>query len=74
MDTKRKGFLDFTNLLRKFKGPVTYTEVIKAVCEEGWISDFLRLGHNTINRQINRHNRKYGGTQYPYVDEYGNER
>ena len=70
MNERRKGFYDFTNLLRRYKGPVTYTEVIKTINEEGWISDFMRLGINTINRQINRHNAKYGGTQYPYKDEY----
>lgn len=69
MEERRKGFYDLTNLLRRFKGPVTYTEVTKAVCEEGWVADFLRLGYNTINRQINRHNAKYNGTQYPYKED-----
>ena len=73
MENKRKGFLDLANLLRKFKGPVTYKDVILEVCKEGWVSDFNRLGSNTVTRQINNHNEKYGGPIYAYTDPFGNE-
>lgn len=69
MEEQHKGFYDLTNLLKNFKRPVTYKEVVEVVCKEGWFSDFKRLGFNTVIRQINRHNEKYKGKQYPYNNQ-----
>lgn len=61
-DERKKGFYDLCNLLNKYKRVVTLTEIIIEVCDQGWYKDFKRLGNNTIIRQINNHNAKYGST------------
>ena len=75
MGKERKNFFDLCNMLNKYKRPVTLTEILRQVISEGWYSDFLRLGKNTVIRQINNHNEKYGGgiklpydTEEPYED------
>lgn len=68
MDNRKKGFYDLCNLLRRYKRPVTMTEIIKTVAEEGWYNDFMRLGINTIIRQFNNHNAKYGSTDMMEYD------
>ena len=61
-DNRKKGFYDLCNTLNKYKRVVTMTELLETVCNEGWYSDFMRLGKNTIIRQFNNHNAKYGST------------
>ena len=68
MDDRKKGFFDLCNLLKRYKRPVTMTEIINVVAEEGWINDFLRLGKNTIIRQFNNHNEKYGSSDIMEYD------
>ena len=59
-DERKKGFYDLCNLLNKYKRPVSMLEIIKAVNEEGWYQDFMKIGKKTIARQFNNHNAKYG--------------
>lgn len=67
MEKERKNFFDLCNMLNEYKRPITLTEIIKRVANEGWYNDFLRLGKNTIIRQINHHNAKYkGGIRLEY--------
>lgn len=58
-DIHGKGFLDLCNVLNRHKEKVTLSDLIREVTEEGWYDDLMRLGYNTIIRQVNRHNRKY---------------
>lgn len=67
---RRKGFFDLCNLLNKYKRVVTVTEILKAVIDEGWFSDFKRLGYNTVIRQINNHNAKYGCSDMIEYEEH----
>lgn len=70
MSEKRKGFLDLCNLLKRYKRKVSYSEIFETVCKEGWYSDFARLGHNTVIRQINRHNNQFpNAAEIPYNSE-----
>lgn len=70
MEEKRKNFFDLCNLLKRYKRKVTFSEVLKVVCEEGWYKDFMRLGRNTVIRQINRHNAQYPNSiELPYQTE-----
>ncbi len=70
MDTKRKGFIDLCNLLKRYKRKVTLSEIIEKVAEEGWYNDFKRIGTNSVIRQINRHNREYpNATELPYYGD-----
>lgn len=62
MDNRKKGFYDYCNLLNRYKRPITMTELLRTVIDEGWYNDFKRLGKNTIIRQFNNHNAKYGST------------
>ena len=61
-DNRKKGFYDLCNTLNRYKRVVTMEELLDTVCNEGWYSDFIRLGRNTIIRQFNNHNAKYGST------------
>lgn len=66
-DIKRRGFLDLCNLLKRHKSKVTISELVREVTEEGWYDDFMRIGYNSIIRQLNRHNSKFkGSTIHPY--------
>lgn len=67
MEKQQNGFFRLTNTLRKYKRAVTDTEIIKRAIDEGWYNQ-LRLGYNSITRQLNRHNEKYGGQQFEYVE------
>ena len=68
MNKEQHGFFSLSETLRSYKRPVTVSEILKRAAEEGWSDKLLRLGHNSIIRQVNRHNEKYAGRQFDYKE------
>lgn len=66
MNKNQNGFFSLSETLRSYKRPVTITELFERARNEGWLPKLMKLGHNSIIRQINRHNEKYTGQQYDY--------
>lgn len=59
MNKEQHGFLSLSETLRTYDRPVTVTEIMKRAASEGWSAKLLRIGANSITRQIDRHNAKF---------------